>query len=93
MLSTLRSLCGPDQIFTAMKCRTLNAGRWGDRTLVHVAGWRDGRRVRPLVTMNIKRILSHLVTTHWQINRAFPRAMVSASDRCNVSLNYRDSAA
>jgi uncharacterized membrane protein len=26
-----------------------------------------------MVTMNIKRILNHLVMTHWQVKRAFPR--------------------
>ncbi len=31
--------------------------------------------------MEIKRILSHLVTTHWQVNRAFPHATLSAIEQ------------
>jgi len=31
-----------------------------------------------MVTMNIKRILRHLVMTHWQVNRAFPRQTLIA---------------
>ena len=31
--------------------------------------------------MNIKRILSHLVMTHWQVNRTFPRQTLIAIER------------
>jgi uncharacterized membrane protein len=31
--------------------------------------------------MNIKRILRHLVMTHWRLNRAFPRGALSAIER------------
>ena len=31
--------------------------------------------------MNIKRILRHLVTTHWQVNRAFPRETMIAIEQ------------
>lgn len=31
--------------------------------------------------MNIMRIVKHLLTTHWQVNRAFPRETLSAIDR------------
>ena len=31
--------------------------------------------------MNIKRILRHLVTTHWRVNRAFPRQTLNAIEQ------------
>ena len=31
--------------------------------------------------MNIKRIAKHLLMTHWQVNRTFPRDMLAAIDR------------
>ena len=33
------------------------------------------------MTMNIKRILRHLVMTHWQVERAFPRQSLSAIEK------------
>jgi uncharacterized membrane protein len=34
-----------------------------------------------MVTMNIKRITKHLLMTHWQVNRAFPRQTLSAIEQ------------
>jgi len=34
-----------------------------------------------VVTMNIKRIVRHLLATHWQVNRAFPRQALIAIEK------------
>jgi len=42
--------------------------------------WRR-RRFGAVVTMNIKRIVRHLLATDWQVNRAFPRQALIAIEK------------
>lgn len=40
-----------------------------------------GRRADGDMAMDLKRIIRHLTMTHWQVNRAFPRATLNAIEQ------------